>query len=81
MDGGSIPPGSTNLGAQITSLGAGGHPNPSHSLRLRRIYATVYRIVEFEQGGEERATYGEARIKRLGEDLHRQFGRGSGWRI
>lgn len=38
------------------------------------------RIVEFEQGGQERAGYGEAMIKRLGADLSRQFGRGFGWR-
>ncbi|SMC21371.1 Predicted nuclease of restriction endonuclease-like (RecB) superfamily, DUF1016 family [Andreprevotia lacus DSM 23236] len=38
------------------------------------------RIVEFEQGGQERAGYGEAMIKRLGGDLSRQFGRGFGWR-
>lgn len=38
------------------------------------------RIVEFEQGGQERATYGEEMIKRLGSDLSRQFGRGFGWR-
>lgn len=38
------------------------------------------RIVEFEQGGIGRAEYGEALIKRLGDDLTRQFGRGFGWR-
>jgi predicted nuclease of restriction endonuclease-like (RecB) superfamily len=38
------------------------------------------RIVEFEQGGADRAAYGEALIKRLGGDLSRQFGRGFGWR-
>lgn len=38
------------------------------------------RIVEFEQGGADRAAYGEALIKRLGADLSRQFGRGFGWR-
>lgn len=38
------------------------------------------RIVEFEQRGQDRATYGEALIKRLGGDLSRQFGRGFGWR-
>ncbi len=38
------------------------------------------RIVEFEQGGKDRAAYGEAMIKRLGGDLSRQFGRGFGWR-
>lgn len=38
------------------------------------------RIVEFEQGGADRAAYGAALIKRLGDDLSRQFGRGFGWR-
>ena len=33
-------------------------------------------IVEFEQGGEKRAGYGEELIKRLAEDLGRRFGRG-----
>ena len=43
-------------------------------------WAIGRRIVEFEQGGQERAAYGEAMIKRLGEDLNRQFGRGFGSR-
>jgi hypothetical protein len=34
------------------------------------------RIVETELEGEERATYGEALIKRLAEDLTSRFGRG-----
>lgn len=34
------------------------------------------RIVEFEQGGQDRATYGEALIQRLSADLTRRFGRG-----
>ncbi|KVQ62279.1 PDDEXK nuclease domain-containing protein [Burkholderia territorii] len=38
------------------------------------------RIIEFEQGGEERAAYGEAVIRRLGADLSERFGRGFGWR-
>lgn len=38
------------------------------------------RIVEFEQGGEARAEYGEALLKRLGGDLASRFGRGFGWR-
>jgi predicted nuclease of restriction endonuclease-like (RecB) superfamily len=38
------------------------------------------RIVEFEQGGEGRAAYGEALIRRLGADLSQRFGRGFGWR-
>jgi predicted nuclease of restriction endonuclease-like (RecB) superfamily len=34
------------------------------------------RIVEFEQGGEERAGYGEQLLERLAEDLTKRFGRG-----
>ncbi len=34
------------------------------------------RIVEFEQGGEERADYGQALLKRLSVDLSNRFGRG-----
>lgn len=34
------------------------------------------RIVEFEQGGEKRAGYGEGLIDRLADDLSRRFGRG-----
>jgi predicted nuclease of restriction endonuclease-like (RecB) superfamily len=34
------------------------------------------RIVEFEQGGQERAVYGEALIERLSADLMARFGRG-----
>ena len=38
------------------------------------------RIVEFEQKGKDRAIYGEALLKHLGEDLSRRFGRGFSWR-
>jgi hypothetical protein len=34
------------------------------------------RIVEFEQGGEKRAEYGKALLKRLADDLTQRFGRG-----
>ena len=34
------------------------------------------RIVEFEQGGKDRAPYGEALLKRLAADLTHRFGRG-----
>src|SRR5579884_4219517 len=37
-------------------------------------------IVEFEQGGEARAEYGEELLKRLGQDLTAKYGRGFGWR-
>jgi predicted nuclease of restriction endonuclease-like (RecB) superfamily len=34
------------------------------------------RIVEFEQGGAERAAYGDALVERLAQDLTQSFGRG-----
>lgn len=34
------------------------------------------RIVELDQGGQDRAAYGEALIERLAEDLTKRFGRG-----
>jgi hypothetical protein len=37
------------------------------------------RIVEFEQGGEERAGYGEEMLKQLASDLTARFGRGFTW--
>lgn len=36
------------------------------------------RIVEFEQGGQERADYGKGLLKRLSADLSARFGRGFG---
>jgi predicted nuclease of restriction endonuclease-like (RecB) superfamily len=36
------------------------------------------RIVEFEQGGEERASYGEKLLAQLSDDLTSRFGRGFG---
>ncbi|SAK44998.1 hypothetical protein AWB81_00342 [Caballeronia arationis] len=36
------------------------------------------RIVEFEQGGADRAAYGEALVARLADDLTQRFGRGFG---
>jgi len=36
------------------------------------------RIVEWEQGGQERAAYGQALLQRLSADLTSQFGRGFG---
>jgi len=38
------------------------------------------RIVEFEQGGQGRAGYGEATLKRLAADLAPRLGRGFSWR-
>ncbi len=36
------------------------------------------RIVEYEQKGKERAEYGEALLRRLSDDLTKQFGKGWG---
>ena len=38
------------------------------------------RIVEFEQGGEDRAVYGSELIEQLAVDLMKRFGRGFGQR-
>jgi predicted nuclease of restriction endonuclease-like (RecB) superfamily len=38
------------------------------------------RIVELEQGGEDRAEYGKELLKRLGADLTTRFGRGFTWK-
>lgn len=51
-----------------------------NALMTASYWAVGRRIVEFEQGGQGRAAYGEELIKRLGADLSRQFGRGFGWR-
>jgi len=37
-------------------------------------------IVKYEQGGKERAEYGTQLLKRLSEDLTKEFGRGFSWR-
>lgn len=39
-------------------------------------WETGRRIVEFQQGGQERAAYGEALIERLSADLSERFGKG-----
>ena len=51
-----------------------------NALRTATYWEVVRRIVLFEQGGEGRAAYGEAVIRRLGTDLSQRFGRGFGWR-
>ncbi|MES2259784.1 MAG: PDDEXK nuclease domain-containing protein [Pseudomonadota bacterium] len=51
-----------------------------NSLMTATYWEIGRRIVEFEQNGQDRAAYGEALTKRLGNDLSRLFGRGFGWR-
>jgi len=47
-----------------------------NALMTASYWAIGRRIVEFEQGGQERATYGDALIERLAFDLGNRFGRG-----
>lgn len=47
-----------------------------NALMTATYWAVGRRIVEFEQGGQERAAYGEALIVRLSADLTARFGRG-----
>ena len=47
-----------------------------NSVMTATYWAVGRRIVEFEQGGEKRAGYGEEVLERLGKDLSTRFGRG-----
>ena len=52
---------------------------------VNNILTTTYwqigkEIIEFEQGGKNRAEYGEATIKQLSGDLTKQFGKGFSYR-
>jgi predicted nuclease of restriction endonuclease-like (RecB) superfamily len=47
-----------------------------NSLMTATYWEIGRRIVEFEQGGKQRAAYGEALIERLAVDLSSRFGRG-----
>ncbi len=47
-----------------------------NAVMTRSYWEIGHRIVVFEQGGEDRASYGEALIKRLAVDLTQRFGRG-----
>jgi predicted nuclease of restriction endonuclease-like (RecB) superfamily len=47
-----------------------------NTLMTAKYWEIGRRLVEFEQGGQERAAYGEALLKRLSADLAARFGRG-----
>jgi hypothetical protein len=49
-----------------------------NSIMAATYWAVGRRIVEFEQGGKDRAAYGTRLIARLAGDLTRRFGRGFG---
>ena len=71
----------TQLHDEIVSLLDGAHKatvRSIHSLITASYWEIGHRIVEFEQGGKERAVYGGALLKRLSSDLSVRFGRGFG---
>jgi len=47
-----------------------------NSLMTATYWEVGRRVVEFEQGGEKRASYGDELLERLAEDLTARFGRG-----
>jgi len=69
----------SNIGDILTQGRALAHQN------INAILTTTYwqigrQIVEFEQGGKERAEYGEAIIRQLSIDLTNRFGKGFSYR-
>src|SRR5262245_61910804 len=69
----------TGLLSEVSELLDSGRRSAARALNavLTATYWEVgRRIVEFEQGGKEKAGYGEAVIDRLAEDLGRRFGKG-----
>ena len=73
---------STEYQALLSSVSAlllRGRQNAAQSVNA--VLTTTYwlvgrRLVEFEQGGKERAAYGSELLKRLSRDLQAQLGRG-----
>ena len=47
-----------------------------NSLMTASYWEIGRRVIEFEQGGRERAVYGSSQLERLSEDLSQKFGRG-----
>lgn len=48
---------------------------------LVETYRSIGRqIVEFEQGGKDKAEYGDQLLKKMSKDLQQEFGRGFSWR-
>ena len=74
-----VPGGYAGVHADIVSLLEAARQAAARSVNAL-MTATYWeigrRIVEFEQGGQERAAYGEALIERLSADLSTRFGRG-----
>jgi hypothetical protein len=74
-----IPDGYGDIHASIVALLEDARRTAARSvntLMTASYWEVGRRIVEAEQGGQERAEYGEALVRRLAEDLTRRFGRG-----
>ena len=50
-----------------------------NSIMTATYWEIGHRIVELEQGGEDRAGYGNEFVKQLAADLSSRFGRGFAW--
>lgn len=79
----SKAPNYKNLISSISGILAQGRKMAYQTINT--ILTTTYwqigrQIVEFEQGGKERAEYGEAIIKQLSVDLTKRFGKGFSYR-
>src|SRR5215204_56797 len=66
--------------AEILSAARRASARAVNALMTATYWEIGRRIVEFEQGGAERAEYGERLIERLSHDLSARFGRGFGQR-
>jgi predicted nuclease of restriction endonuclease-like (RecB) superfamily len=82
MTAGKLPPATyQDIQAGIVALVESARASAARSVNavMTAAYWEIgHRIVTFEQGGEERAEYGEALIRHLAADLTRRFGRGFG---
>jgi predicted nuclease of restriction endonuclease-like (RecB) superfamily len=79
---GLVPSGPGEYGGLVTGIAdlleqaRRGAARAVNSILTATYWEIGRRIVEFEQGGEARAEYGEELLKRLAEDLTARFGRG-----
>jgi len=74
-----VAPGYSGIHGDIVALLEAARHDAARSvnaLRTASYWEIGRRIVEFEQGGRERAAYGQALLKRLSVDLTQRFGRG-----
>lgn len=61
---------------EVISAGRGAAARTVNTVMTATYWEVGRRIVEYEQGGQERAQYGKALARNLADDLTRRFGRG-----